>query len=328
METFRYHSIAVDILKGIGIILVVLGHTCHNNLNGWISNFHMPLFFIVSGLFLKPGHDVYFKRSKSIIIPYFIFSIVSYLYWRFLEIRFRPIDDNFDANTHFLDIFWQMHKFEFNVVLWFLPCLFFATILLNIILLRINKRPIILLVCLLWSIVLSFYMPDSQSLWINETLCAIPFVTIGWLLGVFLSKIDDKLKNTPWYYRISALLPLLAIVYIPHGGGMMDSIYPNGYLYYFITALICVIAVYILSTLLTSQNWLSWLGRNTLAIMCLHEPLKRIVIKIFAIATHQSTDELRESTILSVLVTAVVILSLVPVCKLINKRLPWILGRF
>ena len=168
-------------------------------------------------------------------------------------------------------------------------------------------------------------MPDIKSFWIKETWFAFPFVAIGLFVSSSLSNIENKLQTIPWYYKIVAIIPLLAIIILPHGGRMMDSIYPNGYLFYFITALICVSAVFVLSTLLTSQKWLSWLGRNTLVIMCLHEPLKRIVIQIFAIATHQNTDE---STILSILVTAVVILVLVPVCKLISKRLPWILGRF
>lgn len=328
MDKNRQRSIAVDVMKGIGIILVVLGHTVHNDLCAWIYTFHMPLFFIAVGLFFKSGNDIYLKRFKSILIPYFFFAILSYPYWRFLEMKYRPLADDFNANAHFWDIFWQTHQFEFNAVLWFLPCLFLIIILLNVILTLTKNRIIIVCVCILWIISASLYMPDIKSFWLKETWFAFPFVAIGLFVSSSLSNIENKLQTTPWYYKIAAIIPLLAIIILPHGGKMMSSNYPNGYLYYFITALICVSAVFILSTLLTSQKWLSWLGRNTLVIMCLHEPLKRIVIKIFAIATHQNTDELRESTILSILVTAVVILVLVPVCKLISKRLPWILGRF
>lgn len=42
---------SLDILKGIGIILVVVGHMIGNQLyiRPWIYAFHMPLFFMVSG---------------------------------------------------------------------------------------------------------------------------------------------------------------------------------------------------------------------------------------------------------------------------------------
>ena len=46
----------LDIAKGIGMILVYIGH-CRipgdNPLFQWIYSFHMPLFFFISGLLFK-----------------------------------------------------------------------------------------------------------------------------------------------------------------------------------------------------------------------------------------------------------------------------------
>lgn len=59
----------IDIAKGIGIILVTIGHT---RLPGtvvgmWLTQFHMPLFFILAGLCFDelryPKYGVYFKRK-------------------------------------------------------------------------------------------------------------------------------------------------------------------------------------------------------------------------------------------------------------------------
>lgn len=52
-------STFIDIAKGIGIILVVLGHL---DTNGQISreviySFHMPLFFLLSGIFANTKMD-------------------------------------------------------------------------------------------------------------------------------------------------------------------------------------------------------------------------------------------------------------------------------
>lgn len=48
-------DITFDMMKGIGIILVIIGHLAHGF--GWlvpaIYTFHMPLFFILSGYFYK-----------------------------------------------------------------------------------------------------------------------------------------------------------------------------------------------------------------------------------------------------------------------------------
>ena len=71
-----------DILKGIGIFAVVVGHSgCPKPLLCFISAFHMPLFFIISGILLN---DLYFenksffvkKRIKSLYIPFVKWSII------------------------------------------------------------------------------------------------------------------------------------------------------------------------------------------------------------------------------------------------------------
>ena len=52
----------IDVLKGIGIILVVIGHTSMENpLVKWIYVFHMPLFFCIIRLYV-------WKRKKTIYI--------------------------------------------------------------------------------------------------------------------------------------------------------------------------------------------------------------------------------------------------------------------
>lgn len=71
----------IDVLKGIGIILVVIGHV---NTKGflvqWLYTFHMPLFFALSGYILyKFGKNIPFqkfllKRTKSILWPFILFS--------------------------------------------------------------------------------------------------------------------------------------------------------------------------------------------------------------------------------------------------------------
>ena len=48
----------IDAAKGIGILLVVLGHTFNIPvwLHNWIYSFHMPLFFLLAGLIIRPIH--------------------------------------------------------------------------------------------------------------------------------------------------------------------------------------------------------------------------------------------------------------------------------
>ena len=68
-----------DIMKGIGIIAVIMGHidALPYNLRIFIFSFHMPLFFIIAGYFFKPNNNFKLKFEKDfsrLVIPY-LFSV-------------------------------------------------------------------------------------------------------------------------------------------------------------------------------------------------------------------------------------------------------------
>lgn len=89
MPTQRFKEI--DLLRGIAIILVLLGHSiivypidlhevlwC-NVLFTWLSTVHMPLFFLISGFCYSLGTEGYgkylLKKTKRLFVPYVFFCI-------------------------------------------------------------------------------------------------------------------------------------------------------------------------------------------------------------------------------------------------------------
>lgn len=106
----------LDIAKGLGILLVVLGHDINVNSfpNEFIRTFHMPLFFIISGAcfcFERNKEIVKFitKRTVQLIIPLVLFCIVTL----FIQCM---LDKNLNAVTN---MHWQLPG-----VLWFLLILY------------------------------------------------------------------------------------------------------------------------------------------------------------------------------------------------------------
>ena len=78
----------LDYVKGLAIFLVIMGHATDNLATPlWrlvIYSFHMPLFFMVSGMVTKPA-DVMnrgtigaflIKNFKALLVPYIIFAAV------------------------------------------------------------------------------------------------------------------------------------------------------------------------------------------------------------------------------------------------------------
>lgn len=74
----------LDIAKGLGVLLVVVGHLWYNCLfpvvNQMIYSFHMPMFFILSGFVFKKGNSRFgtfvLKKAKRLLLPTFIFFVL------------------------------------------------------------------------------------------------------------------------------------------------------------------------------------------------------------------------------------------------------------
>ncbi len=72
---------AFDIAKGIGILLMVMGHTGFGmDFSKIIHTFHMPLFFFISGYFYRPQKNNNFKsylihQLNVLIVPYLVFAV-------------------------------------------------------------------------------------------------------------------------------------------------------------------------------------------------------------------------------------------------------------
>ena len=119
----------LDIYKGIGIILVVLGHmeATPYPLKLWLNAFHMPLFFVAAGLLTGEGRlyerrslSIIRGRARSILIPYFWFSLIAIL-WDGVKVLLTPAPHSWSSVA---DKLWDSLSLFGVSVLWFLPVFF------------------------------------------------------------------------------------------------------------------------------------------------------------------------------------------------------------
>jgi polysaccharide biosynthesis protein PslL len=131
----------VDIAKGIGIVLVVMGHNDFALISPFahklIYSFHMPMFFFMSGMFFKPDIPFWsflWNRFNRVLKPFVAILVLIY----FASISFSKVSlvmstrrllKAMYANGHYLD--W--------VQLWFLPHLF-AVSLFAFVFFKVMKR--------------------------------------------------------------------------------------------------------------------------------------------------------------------------------------------
>lgn len=133
VTTARTRSATVDLAKGLGIALVVIGHTIRGldettlpdwivSVDRWIYAFHMPLFFLLSGLFIERSVRGTFsimlnKKTATIVYPYLLWSVAQ-----------EVVRSGTGARTDPLSSIWTV-VYEPVMQFWFLYVLFVGTVL-------------------------------------------------------------------------------------------------------------------------------------------------------------------------------------------------------
>lgn len=124
---------SIDVLKGIGILFMVLGHMHFSKIfNHYIFAFHMPLFFLISGYLYKTPESLMKaagRKAKSLFIPYFSFGIGYWILWLVLH--------GMETETP-LVLLWALlfngiDGLVYESALWFLPTLCVVYILFSMI---------------------------------------------------------------------------------------------------------------------------------------------------------------------------------------------------
>lgn len=243
---------SLDIMKGIGILLVVFAHVFHHS--GIIYQFHMPLFFILSGAamtYSKSGFSLK-KKAKSLLIPYFVFSLICFAYWAFVESRFRPMhdiaicEDSTGMNVkvqQFLNIFSAINcksAFVYNIVLWFLPCLFMAELVYS----RIKDTKLEWIIDIICIAVCYLFVSKSDGLpWcFGEAVVAVPLLSLGNKLyqPLKMSLKKDTVKATVTCGICLLFFVVLYLLLSPYTD-MAHNMIPNVFYLMAITGSLCVV---------------------------------------------------------------------------------------
>ncbi|WP_182629289.1 acyltransferase family protein [Clostridium chromiireducens] len=278
----------MDIVKSLGIILVVMAHVQSPGKN-MIFLFHMPLFFFVSGYFYKDKYSdnlelLIKKRFKLLYIPFVKYELIFLvLHNAFVNLGLYNSYENeaikMYSSTDFIINIFKVLTFNGTEVLiiplWFLPVLFFT----NIIFCLINRyfkskwiRCLIIATLFILGVKLKYwdtnmkfnnFCPET----INISLVALTFFYIGYLY--------NKYKK---YINLNFFIALLSFAVLVISGknnitvDMRLNSYTNPimlipdalcgvYLLIFISKKICDLNINI--------SLLKYIGRNTIPILAL-----------------------------------------------------------
>ncbi len=206
----------MDIAKGIAILAVIVGHVNTPGITARvIYSFHLPLFFLVSGFFVKE-YEVeknFIKSCKGLLLPYGIGVLLEMMAAILQPISFG--DKVWAVRQLFFDMLGGMCKsspkfpwFDGTWELWFLPCLFVAR---NLFVVLMNLTDKIKYKWIVRTALFLFLASIGHMMSVNSYYpwgLEIAFVTLPFL---YCGNVLRKLDAFSWKYRYWIALPCLIL---------------------------------------------------------------------------------------------------------------------
>lgn len=281
----------LDSCKAIGILLVILGHTYHipDWLYSFIYSFHMPLFFMLSGMVFNPRKSemsfsaFFVERFKKYILPYLGFAfanlVLQIVYTLVFYRKLLGLDYILHNTKGILLCYANMEHMPNCTPLWFLMCLFWSNIIFWLIIKYCKKAtPFVLALCAVVSHILNNF-DDYQFPWkLPTALMAVLFMYIGFQL------VQKDLVGKINYLGVGGfvLIALLSFALNKHAVAMNWYKYVN-LIFYLVPAITLSVALICMCSKLSvlKTSFFPWLGKNTVFIIAFSYFLRDLTTEIY-----------------------------------------------
>lgn len=289
----------IDVIKGIGIISVVIGHSTTGGLPQWLYYFHMPLFFVLSGILSKPGRvgegGHYLKKKwYSLMVPYFswllLFNAIN-LAGAAKNLIISPTmkEAEFYGGILLEQLYGGSRLTADKSVFWFVTCLFLTQQINHVITMRLAPRR----VDLLMTAFLAIAWMDAKFDWLGQwpwsaEVCfyALPLYHIGQRVGRGWLNVSPR---TP-VGIFSIAVAVASAAWVAFGTDVVFDMQSNRYGFSIISLLIATgicTAVFILSRSVARKRrmmgMLTQIGAASMTIMFVHQIIKHPLFWRFSI---------------------------------------------
>lgn len=280
MEEINSRKEYLDIAKGFLIIFVVLGHTYDFRYDYILYWFHIPAFFIISGILHKDNKLSIKIIVKKFVVPYLVFSIISiFMYFITFPYQFSII-----KILELLIRYLYSGKL-IEGIYWFIPTLIMTKIIFGYLHRTLDRGSIIYIMVLMYfaahfislfiipRTILNFPISLSTPWNVDVLLMTIPFYCIGY----YVKNYEKYLSNT----YVLLVLCMLCTTFIVFNEFFNIEYYLDikfsQYRFILLDLLIPVIfSLFILSLsthICLYDRLLSYIGRKVGYIMYLHLPI-------------------------------------------------------
>ncbi|MCC6920899.1 MAG: acyltransferase family protein [Alphaproteobacteria bacterium] len=265
----------LDAARGLGIVLVVAGHTFNDPLiRSPIFLFHMPLFFLLAGYTMKaePFGGMFVKRVRSLLVPYLsFFVLVTAIDVALGRVFDHPVslDWNHPLGALGTALYGgQMLKGSY-AVFWFITCLFAAQMVFGWLLARLPdlrdlRWAAILLACLGLTCLAHRLSPSPWNI------AVAPAALLFLYAGQALRRHGDAV---PWPADLAAAAAAIGSLFVAAPLDMKYALFGTPVVSLIAAALLSysfIRACQLLARIPVLVDGLVWLGQASLTVMFLH----------------------------------------------------------
>ncbi len=272
----------IDTAKAIGMLLVIAGHIVSSQtpIKQVLYAFHMPLFFLLSGMTIHYRETYSFstwrslivRRAKGILLPYLIWALI------YAQFTLRNLAYILYGSREMLI------RADTSTPLWFFPVLFLSSLLAEAVM-QITKgirryRGLAVLAFAVLLAAVGYVFPHLSNYgdpWgIDIAFMAASFIVIGFLFKKLIKRFD----GTP--LKLAAMASCLLVFALLVGRCsssvgyvlMANADYGNAVSFY-LTALsgsaFVVLGCNLLTSLTGKTRILQWIGQRTLGLLVTHK---------------------------------------------------------
>lgn len=352
----------VDMVKGLGILMITYGHVTSllTPVDIWFSLIKVPLFFVISGYTIaltgkwreRSIKEYSSKLSQSLLVPYVWFSLI-YLMISLLTERLKG---SHTIVQFIKEWFFNTVTFRGVTTLWFLPTMFLGE-LLFLVLLKTNKKWVLVVAAIAsvavgqWAQMITrpLQMEIDKSEFVSTMLPEYwflrgPFVPmvksvaaiVYFVLGYVAYGLIQRIRKNRWSICLGMALLLLTMVIAPYAGGINYNKLRFGshlgILFVMGAFLGTVGAILIFSCL--EQYFDLWIfeyhGKNSLLLMCSQRVFMLITIanKGFVGITTKLPKEVTLRYYCMTFAVLVIALTMnYAITEFVNKKAPFLLGK-
>ncbi|MBR2027566.1 MAG: acyltransferase [Oscillospiraceae bacterium] len=321
----------IDTMRAFAIVLVLLAHYDGALLSKFANRSCVQMFFFISGLFAFSGRytlgQYVKKQAQSLLLPYAVFAVIN-IGFHFVFNPSTPADELAGFAVNFV---LARRNNVMVAAMWFLPCLFFASILYKAITVVFKEQKYIVPVCFAISAVFKLWFEDPVYVFsVNQGLKYLIYIALGGLLAPYIKNISlESIIKAGRKQQIAAAAVLAAVsIYI-------SVLYKRGYVLwpesiwalavvYFINVVVCILFFMAISLAVSKIKPICWVGRNTLGFCCMENINRALLNTAMALVGFGFVPD-SEIKALAHIIGSMCIGSVIII--IINKVCPQLLGK-